>query len=75
MDEQVKIDVLELLEQTVDASIDAAIRECMEKEPNAEYLLALYDLMCEYGLHGRRGIEFINKLSALEKLLGGNNDG
>ena len=67
------IDVLSFLEQTVDAAINASVREELEKKGD-EHSIALIDLLAEYGISGRRAIEFAYKLSNLEKLYGTNKD-
>lgn len=72
MANEIKIDVMELLEQTVDAKLDVMVRDELEKAPNAEYLIATYDLLCEYGLHGRKAMEFLYKFQTLGELMGGN---
>lgn len=74
MDDKIKIDVMELLEQTVDAKLDVMIKNELEKDDNAEYLIAIYDLLCEYGLHGRKAMEFLYKFQTLSELMGGNKD-
>lgn len=74
MANEVKIDVMELLEQTVDAKLDVMVKDELEKEDNAEYLIAVYDLLCEYGLHGRKALEFLYKFQTLSELMGGKKD-
>lgn len=63
------MDVKEMLEQTVDACIDNQIRDYLEKDGD-EFNLAVFDLLKEYGLNGRKAIEFIYKFSALSKMYG-----
>lgn len=74
MADEIKIDIMELLEQTVDAKLDVMVKDELEKEDNAEYLIAVYDLLCEYGLHGRKAMEFLYKFQTLSELMGGNNN-
>jgi hypothetical protein len=67
--DNIVMDVKEMLEQTVDAVIDNQIRDALEKEGD-EFNIAVFDLLKEFGLSGRKSIEFIYKFSALSKMYG-----
>ena len=67
------LDVLGFLEQTVDAAINASVREELEKKGD-EYTMAIMDLLAEYGISGRKAIEFAYKLDNLSKLYGNKKD-
>lgn len=68
-DMQLQLDVLEMLEQSVDASINAQIRGELEKKGD-EYAIAMMDLLAEYGISGRKALEFIYKFDTLSKMYG-----
>ena len=59
-----KVDILGLVEQTVDAHVNNTLLEAIEKEGN-ERDIALFKLLNEYGIYGSKAIEFLNKASTL----------
>lgn len=73
MDDKCQIDILEMLEQCVDAAINTQIREELEKKGD-ENTIALMGLLAEYGISGLKAIEFAYKLAALDKMYGKNKD-
>ena len=71
-DSKIKLDVMEMVEQTVDAHINKVILESLEKEHGDESLeLGIYKLLNEYGINGRKALEFIYKLNALYTMFNG----
>lgn len=63
------INVLELVEQSLDASIQSNIRKSLE-ENGDEYGLAVVDLLAEFGISGRKAIELSNRMDVLMKIYG-----
>lgn len=71
-DSKIKLDVIEMVEQTVDAHINKVILDSLEKEYGDESLeLALFKLLNEYGINGRKALEFTYKLNALYTMFNG----
>ena len=67
-----KLDVVELVEQTVDAHINKIILKSLEEEHGNESLeFATFKLLNEYGINGRKALEFIYKLGAIQKMING----
>lgn len=74
-DSKIKLDVMEMVEQTVDAHINKAILESLEKEHGEESLeLALFKLLNEYGINGRKALEFTYKMNTLYTMFNGPNE-
>ena len=69
--ESYMVDVLSLVEQTVDKSIDNMVLQSLAE---SEYQTAVYKLLNEYGLSGRKALEFMYKLDALSKMFGETNN-
>lgn len=67
---EVYCDVLTLLEQTIDKCIDNTILSAVDE--NDEYTVAAYKLLNEYGISGRKAIDFLYKFDALNKMFNGN---
>ena len=62
-----KNDMLGAADQVVDAIVTAKLKKAAE-ENNDEFAIALMDLCSEYGITGRKLIEFVYKIDALMKL-------
>ena len=69
--ESYMVDIMALVEQTVDKSIDNMVLESIQE---SEYQTAVYKLLNEYGLSGRKALEFMYKLDALSKMFGETKD-
>ena len=63
------VDVLGVIDQTVDAYIEREIIDAAEKEGN-DQAVAVINLCREFGIRGRRLIEFIHKLGMIDELYG-----
>ena len=61
------IDLLGAADQVVDAMVTAKLKKAAE-ENNDEFAIALMNLCAEYGITGRKLIEFVYKIDALMKL-------
>lgn len=69
--ESYMVDIMALVEQTVDKSIDNMVLELIQE---SEYQTAVYKLLNEYGLSGRKALEFMYKLDTLSKMFGETKD-
>lgn len=60
-------DVFEMMKQAVDIQFDKMMLEVIKDNP---FMLALFKLLNEYGIHGLRAHEFVMKFAALGGIMG-----
>jgi hypothetical protein len=63
-----KVDIISLVEQTMDAHVNNTLLDIFEKDGD-EKNLAFFKLLNEYGIYGNKALEFINKASTLFAIL------
>lgn len=62
---ETKIDVLEMIEQTIDAKINNDLISAAEQQERGETCVAMIKLFNEYGIYGRQCVELIQRLGVL----------
>ena len=67
---EVNIDLIGVAEQSIDAIINNQILEGVAKGKDGEFAVAVIKLFNEYGIYGRRILEFNAAIIALFRLYG-----
>lgn len=63
--DETKIDILEMMDQSIDAWINKDLIAAAEQQENGETCVAMIKLFNEYGIYGRKCLDLINRLGAL----------
>jgi hypothetical protein len=65
------VDILEMLEQCVEAKMNSIIITELDKTGD-EFVKAVFMLLNKYGISGTKAISFCNELDTLNKMFGNN---